>query len=139
MSDEFQKRLLAYLDAAEKGVREAGPAVGGELEHLVREWLAWEFYSNLALCLGLLAALAVNAVLLVRAARWSGRSERGDDYSEEEIATGALIVAIVAGVFLLVANLVVGLPAGFQAAKVAIAPRVVVVEKLAEMAKGVRK
>lgn len=136
MSDEFQKRLLAYLDAAEKGVREAGPAVGGELEHLVREWLAWEFYSNLALCLGLLVGLTASLGMLRWAVRWD---QRAGDRNDKDLALGAFVIAVFASLFLLVANLTVGLPAGFQAAKVAIAPRVVIVEKLAEMAKGVRK
>lgn len=130
MGDELQKRLLSYLDAAEKGIREAGPVVGGELEALVREWLTWMFIERVGLAVLFVALASVTVVMTTWAWRAAGRLDSMDRPPAR--AVWAVLGTLAA----------IGLAAGgghwaLQAVKVRVAPRVVVLEEVARLVKPV--
>lgn len=135
MRDELQKRLMAYLDAAERGIREAGPVVGGELEALVREFMLWRMIDFGCHSAFWLVALGLSVWCWVRAVKWvKGNPDTFNGISGPPVEVCLSAVNVV-GIGL---TLALGWQATWhagQAVKVKVAPRVVVLEEVSRLVK----
>ena len=130
-SDDIRQRVVAYMDAVEASAGTAGEFVKEQTPLIAQEFLAWTFYESfLWAVIGGVAALAVIATGLI-ATNWVWRGERDDvlKNGHPPFAVLPLFAAVVMG----------GCLAGLClkhvsiAIKVSVAPRVVLLEKVAEM------
>lgn len=149
MNPDLQAKLVTYLDGLEKGAAKVGEFAEREIPETIREWLMWlaiERFTYAALFL----VGSVAAWLLIRwFARLSYREWEKyiDDwkqltgqkpqyrYLDHTHWNGWLFLTIVqwaAAILLSIGTVTWGL----QATKVIVSPRVVIVEKVAELAKG---
>lgn len=135
---DVQERIAKYLDEIEKAVSTSAEFAADQAPQLVQEFLAWEFWSNAVCCVtfAIMAWLSIvlfrkawNAIpVLVTDKGWSGDSDRG------------LLKCIS---FVLVCALVpvfscVSIGCAEHAMKVKIAPRVVLLEKVGSLIKGLK-
>ncbi|QDV61115.1 hypothetical protein [Crateriforma conspicua] len=131
-SVEMQERISAYLDAVESSADVAGNFVLEQTPLVAQEFLAWTFWGSVINgCLWgvLLVALAVPAVKLLRYA-WKF------DMSENGLKGETPPASVFAFLFLVVVLIgpATGAISEFRtAARTAIAPRVVLLEKVADM------
>lgn len=115
--NEFVQQVISAAQTGAQWTAEQAPLV-------VQEWLQWQLTEALLLgCLGVVV-LVFAAAAAYRAARWSG------DYETEGLAviTGVVAAISIAAGATLSSHFLVAL-------KVYVAPRVVVLEKFAELVK----
>lgn len=124
MNDEIKARLVRYADQLESAASKGADFLAEQAPETVRQFLAWHFWSAVALSV----LLAVVAILLAWASRRAWTEAMRDDC--EGVYGASVFFAFTAAVS--VALLVVNV---FAALKIAIAPNVFIIEKLAEMAK----
>lgn len=123
MNKELQDRLLEYLGSLDGAVRQAGGFVAEQAPLVAQEWIAFEFWSNAVQCAAL---LVVGLVLLSGGVLFLRKQFRDMD---NPWAVGALLCFILS-----CPAMGVGTGCGVRAMKARIAPRVVVLEKIAELA-----
>lgn len=149
MNPELQAKLVTYLDGLEKGAAKVGEFAEREIPETIREWLLWlaiERFTYAALFL----VGSVAAWFLIRwCARlsyqewekyiddWKQRTDRKPDYRclDHSNWNGWLALTVaqwVTALLLSVGTIVWGL----EATKVIVSPRVVIVEKAAELTRG---
>jgi len=117
MTEEIKVKVIEYLQTFEQGIKKAGEFSAEQAPLVVQEFLAWEFWGNAVpavLCLALLLTVAVTAITVFI-------KSRNSDYKFGAALFGT---AIVVGLSLPTAV------CGTQAMKAAIAPRVVLLEKI---------
>lgn len=116
----MQKRLLAFLDAVESQANSAGQFVIEQTPLVAQEYLAWTFWHGCLMAAVASIPLAIGLYLLRRFLR----DPDGD------AAPPLFVLALFGSIF--------GLSAAFygihSAVKVTVAPRVVLLEKVAELA-----
>lgn len=122
VNPDLQAKLVTYLDGLEKGAAKVGEFAEREIPETIREWLLWlavERFTYAALCLlGVVIVAAIMRKLLKQC--------KGD----EDVAVPVWLfggTALCFGIFGTVHY-------GMAGAKVVIAPRVVIVEKVADLA-----
>jgi hypothetical protein len=117
MDEELKQRVLSYMDATER-------VVSSEMPLVAQEYLNFQLYSSLAgcvLCVVLVASFGAFVAKLAWFSEWSG---------EPRVLFGILAFAFTALSF---AFLCVNV---YEAARVSIAPRVVLLEKAADLIGG---
>lgn len=129
MNDELQQRLTMYLDAIEASASKAGDFVVEQTPLLAQEYLAWEFWSSVMLCAASALVLVVLCAVFLRV-WWAVKAEKDFDFNDHPemmfLVIPLLFVAL--GVGCVAHN-------GANAVKVKVAPRVVLMEKIAELSK----
>lgn len=128
MNDELKARLTKYLDALEAGVAKGGDFIGDQAPEVAREWLAWEFWDSITIAVVFLLA----AILCGFAVRLVAKMETpASDDAKTSLSILALGLLVLIGLSLfMIASY------GKAAVKVCVAPRVVLIEKVAEVVKG---
>lgn len=137
MDEKLRVRLEGYLDALERAGQKAVDLAGAEIPEFVREWLLWTAVEN-----GLFAIAA--AVLAVGGNWWLGRvglpflyGKFAADAARDQDVWGAVICAAwFVRIMLTVIAIVEGSRAGMTCLKTLVAPRVVIVEKVAKLVKS---
>lgn len=127
MNEELEKRLLKYLDALESSVKTAGDFAADQVPDVCQQFLAWEFWSCIlfaAMAVGFAIAFAGMCVRWKRSAAWD---------AECAYSWGASLAF--AGVVL---STVLAFVAVYHAVKVAVAPKVVLLEKVSTMIRAKR-
>lgn len=124
MDEEVRSRLLRYADQLESAASKGAGFVAEHSPETVRQFLAWHFWSSVigaAMC-------AVVAITMLAVSRWALRKSFKD--GEERLFPLGLLSGLLSPVPL--AGLV-----GYIATvmKVALAPNVFILEKLAEVVK----
>lgn len=133
MNEELQTRLLKYMDHLEQYAQQGGDFVAEQTPLLVQEFLAWEFWYHLAwgACMLVVSVAMWSAcVMCLRAAKYAFKEDRDN---LDGFMPFVLLAPIVGGIAaLLFVSAFNGLA---SAAKVHMAPRVYLLEHIAEMAK----
>jgi hypothetical protein len=128
MNEDLTKRITSYLDAVEQSASKAGEFISEQTPLLAQEYLAWEYWSN-AICMPFIALAAIAVGILVA---WMVRASKDASCMDREIALhGATVIG---GLAFPVCALLFGVCL-MNAAKVVIAPRVVLMEAVKELAK----
>jgi len=117
------KKMVEYLQTFEDGVKKAGEFSAEQAPLVVQEFLAWEFWSHSVGAV--VCGAAIIAIALVIRKIWSVTA------SFDELRFGGTLFGGMACVGLAVGVCVNSYCAG----KVAVAPRIVVLEKIATLVK----
>lgn len=122
INEEIKQKMVEYLQTFEAGVKKAGEFSAEQAPLVVQEFLAWEFWGNaipaVLVLLIMLTALVSTAVI------W----KKSDDI-DWRMGSG-----LITGLSVLFLTIPFSITAS-QACKVAIAPRIVVLEKISELVK----
>ena len=127
MNDELQERLSRYLDALEASATNAGQFVAEQTPLVAQEYLAWCFYGALIIAVASLAGGSLVIGLTLFAFR---KQTKGKDI----IDCPELVLGVIP---LLLSALLIAISVDLAAAalKVAVVPRVVLLEKVAELSR----
>lgn len=129
MNDDLQSALASNFNDLAAWVKSAAGASGDfiarEAPLFVQEYLAWEFWSHLAGAAICLFFVTVAAGLLIAGLR---KFSESDGWIPVCVVSGFVVLCVTPGIFV----------NAYAAAKVKIAPRVVLVDKAAELA-GMKK
>lgn len=133
MNDELKARLVQYLDAMGARFAKAEDFAVEQIPDVAQQWLAWEFWS----CVFFDAVVLVVAVLsfflhkasVVAFGKKKAKNDPNDDGSFEA-ALAVLFLIASAGCILW------SFYFGYKGIKVTVAPKVVLIEKIAELARG---
>lgn len=128
MNDEINQRIVSYLDAIESTASTAGEFVAEQTPLVAQEYLAWYFYSSLMASAFCLVVMLVTAYAIKKVYRLL--VPKGGDLSQHPEVTLLLFPAI-----LLVLSCFFAVYNASYAVKVCVAPRIVLLEKAAELAK----
>ena len=129
MSEELQKRMMDYLDSLESTVQQGSGFLVEQAPLVCQEYVDWVFWSGVLLAV----PCAACAILLFAFAAWAARKAIK---SKEADSQWWLAMAL-----LVLFGLTIGVPSVLgvgDAVKASVAPRVVVLEKLAELSRAVR-
>jgi hypothetical protein len=138
MDEQLKSKLLGYLDGLEKSASKLSDSAVTEIPLTVQEWLQWQAiycFGGGVLWLGMMMAGLAIWYTAYRFIRWLlDQKEREDD----ALVVVAGIVAGLIGTPLLCVGLVHAIWSFSDGVKVVVAPRVVILEKVAELT-GVTK
>lgn len=123
MTEEIKVKVIEYLQTFEQGIKKAGEFSAEQAPLVVQEFLAWEFWGNVIPAVSLL--LLVLTSLVVTAVIW--KKTAGESFSEPRFAA-----TLVTGLLTMFLAIPIGI-CSTNAAKVAIAPRLVVLEKISSL------
>ncbi len=143
MNPELQSKLVAYLDGLEKGAAKVGEFAEREIPETIREWLLWLAVERFTYA----AAFLLAGLFVFYSMRWLARlcedaafdehKRKPEKYQQEYAPDFGFAICCRCCQFALTILLLIGCGHWLlQGAKVLIAPRVVIVEKVAELAKG---
>ncbi len=123
INEEIKQKMVEYLQTFEAGVKKAGEFSAEQAPLVVQEFLRWEFWSHFVGAIACAVALVVIPVVI-----WKifSKTKPYDDLRFVGTLFGG-----VAGIVLLVGLLVNSYCAG----KVAVAPRIVVLQEVARLVK----
>jgi len=142
MGEDLQQRFVKYLDHVEKAAGKVGEFAETEIPLTIQEWLRWNFYESLLYVilfsiLGLVGAyigrkVYINLFTLIKLIN----EQRRESPNDEDVVIGFNI----AGAILSLGLIAISIPNCFwnirDCIKISTAPRVVVIEKIAELTKG---
>lgn len=128
MNEEIKKKMIEYFEAMEVAAGKFGDLAQQEIPLVLQEYLNWQFYSNLFLGIGWFVLLGLFFAFFKRLADFA-KKEHG--YESPEYAF-SIIIAIVS--LLIGTGVLFG--CSYQCVKVSVAPRVVILEKVGELANG---
>lgn len=126
INEELKKKMVEYLTVLERDLKTVKDFSAEQVPLLVQEYLNWIFWSN---CFG--AILALIAMIIV-AIIWRKIYKTADGDTADQILT------LIMGSLFMVAFSIPMFAHFTQAAKVHIAPRVVIIEKVSEIVKGTK-
>lgn len=139
MDAELKARLTRYLDKLEAAVTNTADFAVDQAPDVVREWLAWEFWSNAASAITAFAVitfLAWLARLLVGYINDEIKKEKMPGAKKSETAGFAFMCFLVVSVLVVAITIAWLAPTAARAVKATVAPKVVVLERVAELIKG---
>lgn len=125
MNKELQDRLIEYLGSLDGAVRQAGGFVAEQAPLVAQEWLAWQFWC----CVAGVVVFWLGAIACAVFARLCYTKFKTDRHGSTDWFAGVVALSFLT-VFLCGFSLI---SAG-GAVKTKIAPRVVILEKIAELA-----
>lgn len=123
INEEIKQKMVEYLQTFENGVKKAGEFSAEQAPLVVQEFLAWEFWSHFAgavLCLFTLLTIGVVLWKIMKATK-----------PFDELRFAGCLIGGMSSVGLAIGLMVNSYCAG----KVAVAPRIVVLEKISELVK----
>jgi hypothetical protein len=129
MNDELKAAVVRYMNGIEDRLARVEDFASDQVPLLVTEWLRWEFWSSVMIALAILSAAA--------ACFWFSCKckEIYQNTTDEESKNCAAIFGTFS-LFVTPVLMLLSLPFVYSAIKVAIAPRVVIVERVAGMVRG---
>lgn len=123
INEEIKQKMVEYLQSFEAGMKKAGEFSAEQAPLVVQEFLAWEFWSHFTGAVACLVLLLIIAVVL-----WN--IYKSTEPFDELRFAGSLFSTFAA------VGLMIGLAVNsYSAGKVAVAPRIVVLEKIATLVK----
>jgi len=133
VDEQLKSKLIGYLDSLESRLKTGADFVSDETPKLVEEWLRWmAIESGIYAACFLISSLTAFALCRWGSSRlWKEHEKHGGDYSEYCRLWSSFVLAI-SWVVLPLVNIGT-VYHGLHVAKVLTAPRVVVVEKIAEL------
>lgn len=143
MNPELQTKLVAYLDGLEKGAAKVGEFAEREIPETIREWLLWLAVERFSYAAAFLIGAAVAYYFfrffarLLEDAAFEAHKKTPEAYQKEYGPDLGFAMCVRGMQIFIPAMLLIGFGCWvLQGVKVLIAPRVVIVEKVAELAKG---
>lgn len=148
MNPELQAKLVQYLDGLEKGAAKVGEFAEREIPETIREWLLWLAVERFTYAAALLISATVLIVLLRRLHAaipgWTAKDIENEKkrfpmiYRDREPTASDASCEVywllaTAGWCLAAVLAIVGGWQALQGVKVLVSPRVVIVEKVAEL------
>lgn len=127
MNEELQDRIAKYLDALEMSATNAGQFAIEQAPLVAQEYLAWCFYSALVVAVALLAAGSLGLGATFFACR---RYVKGKDITDCPEIMLSIIPTLISACMV-----TASVERAAAALKVAVAPRVVLLEKVAELSR----
>ena len=122
----YEEKLLEYLETMESGIEKAVDFSAEQAPLVIQEYLTWMFWESIIAGTALLLA-AIGAWILLRIIYWATKeASQVDKEMARSIAWGIAFLA----------NIIVLPFSGLNymiALKVVVAPRVIILEKLAEL------
>lgn len=125
MNEELQERIEGYLDAVESSANTAGEFAAEQVPLVAQEYLAWVFWGGVVLLLAALVGILLSAV----AAYVFWKTKDSLKHVEANVLSAMAALALATGSF------IAAVPATYNIVKVTVAPRVVLIEKAAELIK----
>lgn len=121
INEEIKQKMVQYLQSFEAGLKQAGEFSAEQAPLVVQEFLAWEFWYHAAMsvCFGIALGIVMKLVT-----DWWPKLDQFDRIGFGMVTAIAILGFSVGTV-----------TSAFGAAKVAIAPRIVVLEKISELVK----
>ena len=129
IKSEVGSRILSYLDAVESSASSAGEFIAEQTPLVAQEYLAWCFWGAMLMFAFALFVIMFSVFLMRLAVKW---------YRDDCTMEAGFFVLIVAIGGMLLGSFMVALAAE-RAVKVSVAPRVVLLEKVAELSRGFSK
>jgi hypothetical protein len=125
MDEQLKAKLVGYLDTIESKVKAGNDFVAAEAPLAVQEWLTWMAWES-----GIYAAACLVTVLVgVFTFRKLFRKWPASNHITELPLVCGMLACVTVGTI----TLIFGVVHGMQCAKVIVAPRVVVIEKVSEL------
>lgn len=128
VSDDVRERVMRYMDAIEATASDAGEFVTEQMPLVAQEYLQWLWLDAVITAAAMAAVVMVAVIGCIFAWVHTRNAYTRDD---EELRTFSLTVTAVVGIFF--GGLAVAY--ALDAVKVSVAPRVVLLEKVAELVK----
>ena len=135
MDEELKQRLLRYLDSMEEGIEKSAEFVADQAPDVVQQWLAWEFWSSVFFATCCIVTAVASAYYFRRLWIWADK-HLTKDAKESEAGPVILGLAVLAG--MCIGTLTGAIMNAYSATKVSVAPKVVIVEKMTELAKSIK-
>lgn len=132
MDEQLRERLEKYLETIEEAASQAGGFVMEQAPLVVQEYLAWRFWSDIFACV-ISVVIATAVFFLAGYLRDKATKWKADSWEDKNNRKGSIAACFIAQ------SLAIGLtfiPVGiatFDAVKVSVAPRVVLIEKVADL------
>lgn len=135
MDQELKNQLMKYLEKAESAADSAGNFVLEQAPDVIRQFLAWEFYSAVFfIVLSLLFMIPLIWNLLWSIKVWKDSEKEGFNGTDS-----GLIAIWIALSFMSIFIPIIPISCNaYYATKVYVAPKVVLMEKAAELVKGAK-
>ncbi len=132
MNEQIQQEILKYLQAFQSGVEKAGTFTAEQAPLVVQEFIQWQIWGNLLEVLYFGLGLFICYKLFLKLKKDLLEFVVKNKYSSgaEVLYVPLTIVALIFAMFFFYAL--------SSAAKALVAPRVVVIEKISELTKGVK-
>jgi len=130
--EQLQAKLLEYLTALEAGIKQGGDFVAEQTPLVVQEFLAWMFAE--AVIYAVVSFIVFVIALRLLKLLWVHTADFHHEDREFCRAFGTFGLSVVA-----ILSCGVAVHQSTRAIKVSVAPRVVVLEKSAELIKEIRK
>lgn len=132
MNEQIQQEILKYLQAFEVGVEQAGTFTAEQVPLVVQEFIRWQIWGNLleVLYFGLSLFICYKLFLKLKKDLLEFVVKNKYTSGAEVLYIPLTIVALIFAIFFFCAL--------SSAAKALVAPRVVVIEKISELTKGVK-
>lgn len=135
MNEEMNNKLIEYLDSLGGVAKAAASFAGDNLPMVIQEFLAWEFYSNIFIVI-----LCILAGILGLCLGQAGLVNHNELVQQDKTTEDpSVVIPIVFGGMLLGVAVGIGSVSAYQAAKVKIAPRIVVLEKISDMIMDIKR
>jgi hypothetical protein len=128
MNEEIQQRISSYLDAIEKHAQGAGEFATEQAPIVAQEYLSWMFWNSTIIIAACALVITVCACIVYMSVRSIVRTKDPWDDHPEALFLVFPIMFIFFSVVHTVDNIQVSV-------KVKVAPRVVLLEKVAELSK----
>ena len=135
MNEEMNNKLVEYLDSLGGVAKAAASFAGDNLPMVIQEFLAWEFYSNIFIVMLCILA-GILGLCLGRAGLENYNKLVQQDKSTDDTS---VVIPIIFGVMLLGLAIGLGSISAYQAVKVKVAPRIVVLEKISDMVGDIKR
>lgn len=136
MDEELKGRMTKYLDGLEKAAGKVGEFAETEIPETIREWIRWFAVEHSIYALSFLVVSAVIFLNLRRVTRWciaEGDKEESS-YYRDNLFTGQIFARL--GMWVIPGLFMIGFVVhGLDVLKALTAPRVLVIEKMAELIK----
>lgn len=130
MNEELEKRLEKYLETLESTITQASDFAIEQTPLVVQEYLSWIFWSNIFL-FALNIIIIIFCIFLMFKLRFVMAKNMDTD-----IAVGFQILCFIMSSVGIILGFIFSAVSLYYAIKVAVAPRVVLLEKISELING---
>lgn len=127
MNDELEKKLVEYMAGLESRLKTAEDFAVEQLPDVIQQWLAWELWSSVTLAALFLLVAACIGIFVKKFWKFAG------DFDSVDRAFARGIVSIL-GTIVMAGFLVAAGSNVYWAVKVSVAPKIVILEKVSQLA-----
>jgi hypothetical protein len=134
MDEKTKELLLKYLEAGADRLERGAAFVEAEIPLVVTEYLSWYWWNSMIAVIFWMFIFGIG-VLLLKACHYSAKELEKEKHNSESGWIHAMVFSFLWAVFFCVLGLSLTCVSGKDLIKVSVAPRVVILEKIAEVTK----